>query len=159
VFHINKAAVIRTLSAQSGYDSEMQELLDTFTTKEIRILRRYPDLIDRIYQISQMTNTSLLEVLDSEHDLRPAVSPAGTADCWLSLGKLNSRIPLWYPVSHVGLWFDGKEGSDFREFGQFLLLQEVRVNLWMRYIEYKKEKAKSSAVDLRSHWESYGGEI
>ncbi len=132
--YANKQAMVRNMG---GGDSRYQALLNGLSTKEILILRQHPDLIDAVQNIIKMTSVQLLAELKEEYDLEADQHP--TQDMYISTEKLEVCIPDWFLTDHSG-WFVSS-GDNFQEWARSFLMQEVRMNIWLRYLEHKKGRA------------------
>lgn len=130
---INKRAVIFNMSQQ---DSQYQKLLEGLSTKELEILRRYPELIDKLRGISKLTSTQALAELKEEYGLE--VDGHMNGDVWISTEKLEEAIPDWFHSDHCG-WFKTLQDGEFLDWAKQLLMQEVRINIWIKYLEHKKD--------------------
>ncbi len=141
---INRHAMVHNMV---GGDSEYQALLNGLSTREIRILRGHPDLVDTVQGIIKMTSVQLLAEL-KEYKLEVDQYP--TQDMWISLENLEECIPDWFSTNHYG-WFVGS-GDNFQEWARNFLMQEVRINIWVRYLMDRKEDKSLSWVGSGSNY-------
>ena len=130
-------------------DSGMQDLLKTLTSKELKILRNYEDLGDRVLAISKMDSQELIDELRDVHDLD--IEFHGAFDIWISTEHVEDALPEWFSSEHYG-WFRSQKEDEFLKWAKNFLLQEVRINIWIRYMEYKKDNP--NAWD---HFSGYSG--
>jgi hypothetical protein len=130
---LNKKAMVFNMSKG---DSEYEKLLSCLSTKELRILHKHDDLISKVRGITKMTKVQLLQELEDEYELE--VDKYTIDDMWLSCEKLEDAIPDWFSTSHCG-WSASEKDGEFVAWAREFLMQEVRINLWIRYQEYKKE--------------------
>ena len=139
-FYLHRPAVIRNMTAQYSYDSGLQTLLSSFGSKELKLLQKSPDLIDKLHEISQMDENTAYIMLEEDFSLN--MDEYGTA-CWVGTQNISDNEPSWVKTTHVGWAVSGME--EFMELARDLLAQQVRVNLWMRWVERKK-KSKSHII-------------
>jgi hypothetical protein len=130
----NKRAIVNNMS---DGDSEYQRLLDTLPTKELRILQKNPDLIAEVRRLTKLTLTQAESVLEKEYDL--TIDQWQTQDLVIGTDLLDVAIPKWFTTSHCG-WFKSAHGGVFLGWAREFLLQEVRINLWIRYLEHKAKR-------------------
>lgn len=131
--YINRQAVIRNMTAHHSYDGEIQRLLRHLNSKELQILQKNLDLVDRVAEISKLETKELREILTLDHDLEIEAYPGSI---WLSVIDLVKRVPENLTNNHTGWWFDNE--GEFTSWARDFLMQEVRINLMVRYIEHKK---------------------
>jgi hypothetical protein len=137
--YMNKRAVAFNMSKGPG-DLIFQGLLDGLSSEELVFLQKNSDLIKRVRAIAEMSVIEILREFREEYDLD--VEQQGDGDFWVSTEKLEDAIPDWFPSDHVG-WF--KKPGDFQEWAQKFLMQDVRINIWVRYLEHKKKTQASAA--------------
>ncbi len=147
---VTKAVV--TLGMSSG-DLACQKLLDGLSVKELQILRNHPDLSERIREIRKMTLVQIIAELEEEFDLEVEKLDSSY---WINTEKLEGAIPEWFNTSHAG-WNPGDgsvkgTGISMIEWAKGFLMQEVRIDLWVRYLEHKKNEkpTKSSKSTIIS---------
>ncbi len=128
-------------SDMSDGNQAFQDLLDGLSTKEIITLRKHKDLIDRVYEIVRMEEPAILRELQEEHLLDLDLYQNG--DVWIGTEQLEGSIPAWFETSHCG-WFMNREGGEFVGWAKQFLMQEVRINIWIRYLEDLKNPKPES---------------
>jgi hypothetical protein len=134
--YANKRAMVYNMGhGDNGY----QTLLDGMSTKEILILKKHPDLIDKVKDITKMTLLQLLAELKDEFNLE--VDQYNSNDQWISTENLEDAIPEWFTTNHCG-WFKDSRDDEFLDWARNFLMQEVRINIWLRYLEHKKDHPK-----------------
>ncbi len=122
-------------------DKEYRKVIENFSEIELSLIIKNKDLGDRLKEISKM---KLKQVLDSiRADFKLKIHPYGDAENWISLHELGffKDLPKWWRTTHNG-WNIRTE--DMVKFGQGLLIQEVRINLYLRYIEDTANHKKNS---------------
>ena len=130
----NKRAMVFNMShGDVGY----QLLLDGLSTKEILILKKHPDLISWVQEITRMTTVQIIAELQDGFNLEVDEYPTG--DLWVNTEKLESFIPDWFTTSHCG-WYKDARNGEFEEWAKNFLMQEVRINIWLRYLEHKEDE-------------------
>lgn len=137
--YIHRGAVIRNMAARHNYDSEVQRLLHHLNAKELQILQKNLDLVDRVSEVSKLDAKDLREILVIDYDLEVE---AHTGSIWISCTDIAKRVPENLANSHVGWWFEGE--PEFVAWARDFLMQDIRINIMLRYIEHKREEAKSS---------------
>ena len=130
--YANKRALVYSMSQG---DSEYQRLLNGLSVKEIQILKRHPDLIAKVHEITKFTQVQISAELREEYDLE--VDEYLTRDQWIGTEKLEECLPDWFTSVHCG-WYISSHDNEFEEWGRNFLMQEVRMNIWLRYLEHKK---------------------
>lgn len=142
---------------KAGLDSKVfNTLLNTLGVKELKILKRHDDLIERVVEICKLTKMGLLKTI--RNDYKFDVQNCRNGDLWIeadeSIGKLT---PDWIkkdqlPYSGWYLTFNGND-NNFSSWARNLLLQEVRFNVWMRYMEYKMDIASRKKDNTKNPFE------
>lgn len=132
---MNRTAVIRNMSARHGYSSELQKLMEDFSNRDLKILQKHPDLIDRLHAVAKMEANEITVTLEEDYGL--TLDGYEGNSCWIGTQDLEERIPGWIKTTHVGWAVDGMES--FMDFARKFLANEVRMNLAMRYVEYKRK--------------------
>jgi len=133
----NKRAIAFNMSQG---DKTFQNLLDGLSAKEVIILRKHQDLMDKVMGICKMTQIQVEAELREEFNLE--IDTYNSHDCWISTEKLEDAIPDWFATNHCG-WFKGNHDDEFMEWARDFLMQEVRTNIWIRYLEHKKNPKPS----------------
>lgn len=135
---INKRAFAFNMSQGNHI---FQDLLDLMSVKEMKILRKHEDLVDRAMEIAKMTEVQLLAELKEGYSLE--IEEYANGDLWISTETLEDSIPNWFSSRHCG-WFKTRTHGEFADWARSLLIQDVRIAIWERYLEHKKEKPKVS---------------
>jgi len=147
--HINRVAVTRNITARYGHDSKLQKLMSGLSNKELKILQKNSDLVHKLHEISKMDlNTATICL---EEDFNLSLEAYIGDSCWIGVEDLEESKPKWINNTHVGWSVEGIK--DFQNFALNFMLQEVRINIWMRYYAHKKE-SKSAKKETLEH--SYG---
>ena len=137
---VNKRAAIFNMSQG---DKTFQALLDDFSTKELTILKKHSDLLDKVRWISKLNLVQILAELKDEYDLE--IDTYHNGDYFISTEKLEDAIPDWFQSNHCG-WFKGP--AEFEVWARSLLVQEVRINIWIRYCEHKKNPKSTPSYGM-----------
>ncbi len=130
-FH-NKKAIALNMSEGNAV---FQGLLNGLAAEELGILRKNPELRDRVREITKMTTVQLEAELREEYNLE--IDQYNSQDVWISTEKLDDAIPDWFTTSHCG-WYTDSRNGEFMVWARDFLMQEVRINLWIRDMEDKK---------------------
>ena len=145
-------------SNEPGLDSKMfSGLLDTLGVKELRILKKNEDLIDRVMEICKFTKMGLLKTI--RNDYKFEIQNCQNGDVWLEAGdSVEELTPSWIrkgqlPYAGWYLTFNG-DNDTFSPWARSMLLQEVRVNLWVRYMEHKIKVASIKPEKIKNPFES-----
>lgn len=120
----------------SGGSQTFQDLLEGLSTREIIVLRKHTELIDRVREIANMNEPLILQELTEEYKLDVDLYQNG--DIWIGTEQLEDSIPDWFETSHCG-WFMNREEGEFLEWAKQFLMQEVRINIWTKYLEHQKD--------------------
>lgn len=131
----SKQMLIQSLSLGQRGGHNFQNLLDGLSTKELRILRKHEDLCDRISEITKLTDKALLETLKGDHKL--VVENYHDGGIWVGTDPLLGNFPAWHKSTHCG-WYLTAKGGEYEDWARNFLMQEVRINIWIRYMEHKK---------------------
>lgn len=142
----NRSAFVNNLFIQYGCDRETRELLEKLNNDELKILVKYPDLLERVKTIAKMSDFCLDHLIRTNYGFRIDSWAAG--DYLLSVSELGQRAPDWCQSEHVGWTFHTGDVPQFCKWARDFLMQEVRINVWMRYIEYKKAALKSNTLEI-----------
>lgn len=131
----------------AGLDSKVfNDLLDPLTAKELKILKKNEDLIARVTEICKLSKMAMFKHIKTDYDFE--ISNCSNGDIWVDASDVTDKlVPDWIKpgqLSHSGwyLSFAGVE-NEFMPWARNLLLQEVRVNMWLRYMEHKLDMATS----------------
>jgi hypothetical protein len=152
----NKRFLIHNLLVQKHEGATFQGLLEALSLKELRILCKHEDLVDRVSEITKMSDQELLEVVKEDYQLEPA--NCATGDVWLGVENLEDRIPEDFVTRHSGWYLSLKDG-EFNVWAKHFLMQEVRINIWIRYLEHKKKnpgKQRKAISDYEGLATGYG---
>ena len=138
--HANRAALLYQIALG---DKPLRDLLEGLSTKEVEILQKHSDLVDKTKEISRMTVVQLEAELTEEYDLE--IDEHGPEGSWISTEKVEKNLPEWYESNHCG-WFRNKANGEFLVWARGFLMQDVRINLWVRYLEHKKDPSGNLIV-------------
>ncbi len=121
--------------AKSG-GNIFQSLLDGLSLRELVVLREHDDLMERASEIAKMSETTLLETIERDYDLEPQTWQTG--EVWVGTEQIEDRIPSWFKSQHCG-WYLSFSDGEFDVWARNFLMQEVRINIWIRYLEDQKK--------------------
>lgn len=133
----SKARLIERLGIENHKNGVFKDILECLSLKELTILRDQPDLIKRIKTLTGMTSSDFLKVITEDYGITSDDTCVG--DIWLGLSKLEDKIPSWFTTNHCG-WYLSVQDGEFQEWAREFLLQEIIINIWIRYIEDKNKK-------------------
>lgn len=166
---MHKKVWIKYMLAHSltGLDSKVfNSLLDPLSIKELKILKKNEDLIERVTDICKMSKMKLLVEIRDKYGFE--VSNCQNGDVWIDGAASNEGLtPDWIkkgqlPFSGWYMRFNGDD-SEFVPWARNMLFQEVRINMWLRYMEHKLDKVstKSNPFELEQQgspfWKGSGG--
>lgn len=126
-------------------DPLYKELMRGFSAKELRVLVKHPDLVVAIREIAEADVVDVADRLETDHDL--AVDDYTGGRICIGLDRPEEEYPSWIRPEQAG-WFKDIAGGEFLEWGRKFLLQGVRVQIWVRYLEHK-DKEKNKKADRR----------
>ena len=131
-----------------GLDSEVfNDLLDSLSVKELKILKRHDDLVKRVVEICKLTKMGLLQTIREDYGFD--IQNCNNGDVWIEASEVVENLtPKWITkgqLPHCGwyLTFNGDD-NEFAPWARSMLLQEVRINGWIRYMEHKLDVATAS---------------
>lgn len=140
--YINRAGLIRNMMSQYSYNSVLFKLLGGLGSKELLILQNNPDLIDRLYITSKINLTTAKITLEENFSL---IMEQFNDSGWVNTEKIVNNKPDWSKSLHGGWYIEDK--TDLIDLARDLLVQEIRTNLWMRWIIHQKESKTSINSD------------
>lgn len=143
---VYRPSFINNMFLRHGCDKETRELLEKLGIKELQVLLKNLDLLDRVKTIAKMSDLHLDHLMRTSYGFK--VDNWSGGDFLLGVGDLDQRAPTWWDSQHVGWTFDVGNTVRFCQWARDFLMQEVRINIWMRYIEHKKASLKSSATPV-----------
>jgi len=137
--YFNQKAIAFNLS--SG-DPTLLTMLQALPVNELVVLQKNEDLLERCVEIADMDVRELAPLLRDEYSIE--LAEFGNGEMWADTGGLDDAVPEWMEgrTRHCG-WYI--ETAKLLEFGQEFLMQEVRVNIYSRYLEHKSEKSGSDS--------------
>jgi hypothetical protein len=135
---MSRPALIGNITREKGSTPHLKMLLESLSTKEIYIARQNPDLLTEIDKIAKSPILELVDRIRGEFEV-DIMDIDGAV--WVDVKPIKHRVPEKYANSHFGWWFDKEENAEFEEWLRCFFLQEIRVNIWARYIAHKKERA------------------
>lgn len=153
---IFRAGAVTTMVTKYGGSKDMRSMLQAFTDKEIDILAKHSDLTDEIYKIAIASAADLEDILRENYDLEPVLWDGGDVLIGLS-SELEKKVPPWMKSNHAG-WVVGAENGEFRAWAQHFFLQEVKINLWARYLTHKRTATKKAPV-VEDIYRDFGGYV
>lgn len=130
----------------------VMKILDEFGISEIMELKKNKDLLARVKVIIGYSQEELLSILKKDYDLE--ITDCMNYDVYIGLtDEQEQSIPEWAVkgLPSSGWYFTlhkTRDGDNFSSWARDFLLQEVRLELWSRYL---KEKSKT----LREKEEEY----
>jgi len=129
-----RAYNLNEISRKAAAPIGIYKLLMELTTPEIAELVQHEDLITKVGDIVRMTSLALEKTLQERYLLE--VTECQTGNYWLGVSdELATWMPDWLVTHHQGYWCETRE---FTTTARIILLRDVRINLWMRYLERKK---------------------
>lgn len=122
------------------------EMLVPLSAKELVALRKNPELIQRVKAIAIMPKESLL--VEIKENFGFEIDMCLNGDIWIDTRHLEDLYPSWVTRSKrlpFGGWYLSYDSEDnsFERWARGFLTQDVRTELWERYLEDKLEKMKN----------------
>lgn len=140
-----------------GLDSAVfNTLLDQLAVKELKVLKRHDDLVERVIEICKLTKMGMLKTIRDDYKFE--VTNCENGDVWIDASdSCEGLTPDWIKpqqLPHCG-WYLSFNGDDneFMPWARNMLLQEVRVNAWMRYMEHKLDVASGKPGKTQNPFE------
>lgn len=136
-----KATLVTRIAKKYGGDTIFSKLLsDNFSRRDLSVLEMYPDISRRILGISRLRTGPLKMFLESNYGLQvdefDAPDKTGECDWWIGMEGLRERLPVFDRIPRSGWYVDKK---DFVYWAQSFIVREMRMNVLIRYIEYKRK--------------------
>ncbi len=110
-------------------------ILEGCSGKELRILKKHPDLIAQIKKIAQLDGEEITDRLETEHNLE--ITGFGQGRICINVERVEEKCPQWLRSDDLG-WFKDTANNEFLNWARHFLTQGIRVELWARYVEHKK---------------------
>jgi hypothetical protein len=146
LYPVPKNTYVNSLFIQHGCDKETRDLLCKLPLKELDILVKHTDILGRVKNIAKMSYFHLEHLVTSQYGLK--VDAWGSGDYYLGVTGIDDRAPSWWHSDHVGWIFHLGDTPQFTAWARDFLMQEVRINIWMRYLEYKRTELKSKPLEV-----------
>lgn len=124
-----------------------RKLVADLNSKELVALRRNEDLVARVKEISSMSQEQLVQEISEGYGLE--VTSCMNGDVWIGTDALDDFRPDW-AVKNRQLPFAGwyltyePQDNEFEPWARAFLMQEVRIEVWARYLEKKIQKSEES---------------
>ena len=135
------------LGTRSG-DPEFKRLLAGFSRKEVVILGKYSDLVNEVKAIARLTPDEAITRLEKDHGLEVSSWNNATTRGPTYISVDMKDAPSWADEQDL-FWCKDEEDGEFLEWAKCFLIQGLRIEILLRYLEFKKNKReKSSAVDI-----------
>ncbi len=125
--------------------SLIKELLEPLPLKELKIIKKYPELVARVGEICRYSKTQMAAHLREAYDIDTTSCQNG--DVWVQADEVDDLQPDWSTREKGGTgvrlpyngWYltHAGEENEFMPWARALLFQEVRENGWMNYMEHK----------------------
>jgi hypothetical protein len=138
--------------AQADFDSAgFREMVNTLSTKELTILRKNEDLIERMRTICKYSLNQMMTHLSEHYGIKISYT-TDDLDAWIYVDDdIQDLDPEWVirkprrtkgktSFPYAGWYLSEEEMLDW---GRDLVLQEVRVNLFLRYFIRKEERTQT----------------
>lgn len=146
-FGYNRAVLKSALAIRGTKKPEkahrMEELLACFSMKELQILFKHEDLIAKVDSIAGMSDEQLVRAVKEEYGAEFERFHSEEATFFVGFDKPLEALHEKYPTIPLGIYLSLATG-ELQAWARKLLLHEVRINLWMRYIEHKAKSAKET---------------
>jgi len=116
-------------------NSEVLRLLQGLPAHELVVLQKNEDLLGRVQEFAEINVCQITQILQSDFGLD--VKLFNNGEMWIDTDNLEDAVPSWFRTEHIG-WYLKTE--DLLKFGQGLLLDELRMNIYLRYLESRRRK-------------------
>ncbi len=154
------SALKRVLASNIAITNEagdpFQKLLKPLGVRELNVLKKDPELIQRIKDVVKLDADDIREYMLASWGLR--VESCQDDDWWADIEDIRDKLPEWTRAVVEGSYIPGE---NFLDWGRSLLMEEVRVNINIRRIEelkvkLKEERAKEQEEAMVIYARSYG---
>jgi hypothetical protein len=140
----NKGVIVANLAVTNGGGNGFRHLISHLSLRELHTLRQNKDLIERIKKITKMDAEDLREYMVKNWGL--TVESCQNQDWWVDIESIRKTCPKWARAVVEGHYIDS---TDFIKWGCERLMEEVRVNLNIRYIQELRAEAKRKEEETR----------
>ncbi len=132
----------------SAGDPVVEELILNLNMQHIRSLGKNPDILSQIQDICVLDKAMLISELESTYLLD--IEPMDTGEYWIGVGECGAAVPDWFDEvnGHYG-WLIKDE--DLVDWARDFLMQNVCINLNIRYLLHKEEEKKKRHVGAGSY--------
>jgi len=155
----NRGIIVSNIAITHGAGNDFRKLINCLSIEELKILKLDEGLIKRAKDILKLDAEGLREHMVKKWGM--LVEECQNNDWWFDIEGVREKCPIWTRAQIEGHYI---EGSDFVKWAQQWLMQEVRVNINIKYIEelraaakQKKEKEQQRELELEySEAQKYG---
>jgi len=154
----NRGIIVSNIAITHGAGNDFRKLIDCLTIDELKIMKLDEDLIQRTKDILTLDAEDLREYMVKAWGL--TVEECQNNDWWFDVEGIREKCPIWSRAQIEGHYIDG---PDFIKWAQQWLMQEIRVNINIKYIEelraaakQKKEKEQRDLEEQYSEAQKYG---
>lgn len=138
------------------------KLLKTMSAKELRLLYRHRDLLPRIEELAGLSTADLVSEVETNYGLEIDYLPTG--DITINPEEVIEEVFFCqlddYPTAGWGWDIDGG-WAELGNWARRFLLQEIKIELWFRYMVHKSKKRKEDAnlrmQEIEDEIENAGG--
>ena len=155
---MNRGIIVANIAITHGADSDFRELINCLTLEELKILKLDEDLIQRVKDVLKLSAEDLREYMVRTWGL--LVEECQNNDWWFDIEGVRERCPKWSRATIEGHYVDG---DDFVNWARMWIMQEIRVNINIKYIKElraaakeKKEKERRDLEEQYSEAQKYG---
>ncbi len=139
-------SIVRNAVPAKLVGKSLHGLLDGLSSKELRILKKHEDLVLKVGRISIMHTAELVKEVKDDFGFEITRCHV-RSDLWVNIGEdLLAFRPTWCEQTHFGWWLSVDDG-EFDVWARNILMQEIRVNISMRYLRDKKSTKSSPVID------------
>jgi hypothetical protein len=138
---LNRGIIVANIAITHDAGNDFRKLIDDLTLVELRILKQDEDLIQRVKDILELDAEGIREHMVKVWGL--SAESCQNDDWWIDIENIREQCPKWSRAIIEGHYIDG---DTFVKWGQKWLLQEVRVNINIKYIAELRDAKKKKAV-------------
>lgn len=154
----NRGIIVSNIAITHMAGNDFRKLIDCLTLEELKILKLDENLIQRVKDVLDLEAEDLREYMVKTWGL--VVEECQNNDWWFDIEGIRERCPKWARATIEGHYVDG---GDFVKWAQQWIMQEIRVNINIKYIEElraaakeKKEKERRRLEEQFSEAQKYG---
>ncbi|KKL98057.1 hypothetical protein LCGC14_1828240 [marine sediment metagenome] len=144
----NKGVIAANIAITHGASNDFRKLIDCLSVEELKILKQDEDLIQQVENVLELDAEGLREHMVKTWGL--LVEECQDNDWWFDIEEVRKRCPKWSRAVIEGHYV---EGGNFVTWARQWLMQEIRVNINIKYIKELRDAVKEKKEKERRELE------